>query len=343
MCIGQARLRVDAMGALDRVIVGQGALGQIRYLNAKKIGNRYYLIDDTRSTKIITKDAKHGVDFSGFIYWDKDGKLVHDYDETAVDAHYYAGVVYDFWKQKYNRESYDGKGSPIVSLVHYGYNYNNAFWNENQMVYGDGDGRQYRSLSAALDVVAHELTHAVMQSEVGFIYEGESGAVEEAIADIFAVQVEKFHKGSTNWELGEDVYTPYIDNDAQRSLADPKKYGGIDHYSKRYKGADDNGGVHYNATIIGKAAHLLSEGGTHYGITVQGIGMDKMGQIYYHALVNYLQPNTNFQDLKRHCIQSAKDLFGNTSQEAISTEQSFEAVGIKKLSFGAQMWTYLFG
>ncbi|MFC0297338.1 M4 family metallopeptidase [Geobacillus jurassicus] len=313
---------------------GTGVLGETRKLQMQKSGNAYTLIDATRGSKIVTHDAVHTLNLPGKIWTSSDAKLDSPYEAPAVDAHYFAGLVYDYYKNVYGRNGLDGKNGEIHSTVHYAQDYNNAFWNGYQIVYGDGDGDTFLPLSGALDVVAHELTHAVTEHTANLTYEGESGAINEAISDIFAELIEARVKGSTDWLIGEDVYTPGIDGDAIRSLKDPAAYGYPDHYSKRYTGEEDNGGVHINSSIINKAAYLISEGGTHYGVTVTGIGKDKLGKILYRALTVYLTPSSNFHQLRLAMIQAAKDLYKD-GPEAKTVDDAFRAVGIDAPSASA--------
>jgi bacillolysin len=158
-----------------------------------------------------------------------------------------------------------------MDQVHYGINYNNAFWDGSRMTYGDGDGVLFIPLNRGLDVVgksrfcramvkmatsifaytfsnskkAHELTHGVTSSTSNLVYRGQSGALNEAMSDIFAALVEMENGGSYDevWQLGEAVFTPSIDGDALRSLKDPAKYGDYDYFPKRYRGDMDNGGL----------------------------------------------------------------------------------------------------
>lgn len=311
---------------------GTGVLGDKKTIQANKIKNKYYLQDYTRGLGIQTFDSAYKDEdtggLPGKLWVDADGKLNSTYDAPAVDAHYYAGVTYDYYKKTFNRNSFDGNGAAINSHVHYGKNYNNAFWDGTQMVYGDGDGKVFRPLSGALDVVGHEITHAVTERTAGLIYEGESGAINESISDIFATLIEFYNKKSADWLIGEDVYTPSKKGDALRYMDNPTKAGDPDHYSKRYVGDDDNGGVHINSGISNKTAYLISQGGTHYGVTVKGIGQDKLGKIYYRALTQYLTPASNFQHLRYAVIQSAKDLYGAKSSAVTTVTNAFAAVGI---------------
>lgn len=307
---------------------GYGVLGDSKTLNMLLSGSYYYLQDNTRGNGVFTYDAANRTRLSGSLWSSVDTLLNASYDRAAVDAHYYAGKTYDYYKNVFGRNSYDGNGGALKSSVHYGSRYNNAFWNGTQMVYGDGDGSTFIPLSGSVDVVAHELTHAVTDTSSDLIYQNESGALNEAISDIFGTLVEFYANSNPDYEIGEDIYTPSIANDALRSMSDPTKYGDPDHYSKRYTGTSDNGGVHTNSGIINKQAYLLAKGGTHYGVTVAGIGNDKLAAIYYRANTVYLTASSTFSQARAAVVQAASDLYGATSAEVSSVKNSFSAVGI---------------
>ncbi|SCC19909.1 thermolysin [[Bacillus] enclensis] len=312
----------------DAVGTGTGVLGDSKSLNTTFSSSTYYLQDNTRGGGVFTYDAKNRQRLPGSLWADADNKFNASYDGAAVDAHYYAGETYDYYKDVHNRNSYDGNGAALKSTVHYSRSYNNAFWNGQQMVYGDGDGSTFVPLSGGLDVVAHELTHAVTDTTADLIYQNESGAINESMSDVFGTLLE-YHTGNNpDWEIGEDIYTPGVSGDALRSMSDPTKYNDPDHYSVRYTGTGDNGGVHINSGIGNKAAYLLSQGGTHYGVNVTGIGTDKVGDIYYRALTQYLTPSSNFSQLRSAVVQSTSDLYGSGSSEVASVNAAFDAVGV---------------
>jgi len=285
-----------ANGVTGTTFTGTGidVLGQSQTFKTTKSGSYYYLQDSTR----------------------------------AVSAHVNATKTYDFFKNTYGRNSYDNNGAALNSTVHYSRSYNNAFWDGSKMVYGDGDGQTFTYLSGALDVVAHELSHAVTEYTAGLIYQNESGAINEAVSDIFGTVAEYSVGSNFDWLVGEDIYTPGIAGDGLRSMSNPAANGDPDHYSVRYTGTQDNGGVHINSGIVNKAAYLLASGGSHYGVSVQGIGVMEMGDIYYRALTVYLTPTSNFSSLRQAVVQSAKDLHGATSTQAVAAAKSFDAVGI---------------
>ncbi|KEK22941.1 M4 family metallopeptidase [Bacillus gaemokensis] len=320
---------VKPVTGTNKVGTGKGVLGDTKSINTTLSGSSYYLQDNTRGATIFTYDAKNRSTLPGTLWADADNTLNAKYDAAAVDAHYYAGVTYDYYKNTFNRNSINDAGAPLKSTVHYGNKYNNAFWNGSQMVYGDGDGVTFTSLSGGVDVIGHELTHAVTEYSSNLIYQNESGALNEAISDIFGTLVEYFDNRNPDWEVGEDIYTPGKTGDALRSLSDPTKYGDPDHYSKRYTGSGDNGGVHTNSGIINKAAYLLANGGTHYDVTVNGIGKDKVGAVYYRANTQYFTESTTFSQARAGLVQAAADLYGANSAEVTAVKQSYDAVGVQ--------------
>ncbi|MDN4523019.1 M4 family metallopeptidase [Fictibacillus fluitans] len=302
-------------------------------------GQQFFLKDISHPglKAITTYDFKNQWDsrtvpLPGTLYSGNDASFRDKYDAAAVDAHYNSEQVYHFYKDELGRNSIDGKGGEIISTVHYGQNYNNAFWNGRQMTYGDGDNIFFIPLSAALDVAAHEMTHGVTTNTAGLIYRNQSGALNEAFSDIFGTLIDK-----DDWEVGEDAMAPaaYFDGrPSLRSLSKPDKYpvnaayvpygNGKGMYPKHmdeYYNLPlnlDNGGVHINSSIINHAAYLT-------GIE---IGKPKLAQIYYRALTTYLTPNSTFIDSRHALIQSAVDLYGEGSAEEAAVISAHDRVGI---------------
>ncbi|MCZ8538627.1 M4 family metallopeptidase [Paenisporosarcina quisquiliarum] len=326
--VGKPSPGVTSPTGTNTVGTGKGVLGDTKSFNTVTNSNGSYLVDRTRGNGIFTYNAKNRTQTPGTLWLDADNVLNAAYDGAAVDAHAYAAQTYDYYKNVHSRNSYDGNGAQLISTVHYGRNYNNAFWSGSQMVYGDGDGSTFIPLSGALDVIAHELTHAVTDTTADLIYQNESGAINESMSDIFGTLVEYHFNNKPDWQIGEDIYTPGTSGDALRSMADPTQSGDPDHYSKRYVGTQDNGGVHWNSGISNKAAYLLSNGGTHYGVSVAGIGNDKSGKIFYRTLTQYLTPNSTFAQYRVAAVQAATDLYGASSTEVSSVKAAFTAVGV---------------
>ncbi|KZE74553.1 bacillolysin [Paenibacillus polymyxa] len=299
---------------------GKGVLGDTKSFTTTASGSSYQLKDTTRGNGIVTYTASNRQNIPGTLLTDADNVWN---DPAGVDAHAYAAKTYDYYKSKFGRNSIDGRGLQLRSTVHYGSRYNNAFWNGEQMTYGDGDGSTFIAFSGDPDVVGHELTHGVTEYTSNLEYYGESGALNEAFSDVIGNDIQR-----KNWLVGDDIYTPNIAGDALRSMSDPTLYDQPDHYSNLYKGSSDNGGVHTNSGIINKAYYLLAQGGNFHGVTVNGIGRDAAVQIYYSAFTNYLTSSSDFSNARAAVIQAAKDLYGANSAEATAAAKSFDAVGV---------------
>jgi vibriolysin len=210
----------------------------------------------------------------------------------------------------------------------------NAFWNGSQMVYGDGDGSTSAPLSRSFDVAAHELTHAVTSASSKLVYQNESGALNEAMSDIFAAICEARRDGGVSantWKIGEEVWTPGTAGDALRYMNDPIADGqSKDYYPTRYTGSQDNGGVHLNSGIANLAFKLLVTGGTHprskTTINVPALGMEQAGKIFYRAQTTYFTSSTNFAAARTATANAANDLYGSDAKFAV--ESAWAAVGV---------------
>jgi len=334
---------IEKYNAVDNITgFGYGVLGarqSFEIAQNEKTG-AFHLFDGKRGQGVHTFDAENMDEnwFNIFSQWfgytgvEVESKNKFFDDKAAVDAHVNAGKVYDYYKKTFNRNSFDDKGAKLISSVHVGESWNNAAWNGIQMMYGDGDGKTFIPLSAGLDVIGHELTHAVTEHTANLVYKNESGALNESLSDIMGVMVEK-----KSWDLGADIYTPGKPGDALRSLKDPASIpnplkpgeGYPDHYNKRYTGTADNGGVHINSSINNKAAYLVSDGGTHYGVKVTGVGREATEKIYYRALTKYLTANSDFKMMRQAALQSAEDLYGKNSKELQAVTKAYDAVGVK--------------
>lgn len=306
----------------------------ITQVKEPKSGTKFALEDYSHANLegIFTYDAKNdGSSRNDTLYVGNSAAFIGDYDRAAVDAHYNSEKVYEYFLNEHSRNSLDGEGMEIVSKVHYGNNYNNAFWNGSYMTYGDGDGEFFISLAAGLDVAAHEMTHGVISRTANLEYRHQSGALNESLADVFGVLVD-----DEDWEMGEDIMAPAAKAEGVtrlRSLSDPNNvvvsnaqraaYGsGVypDHMDEYYDMPTnvDNGGVHVNSSITNHAAYLIG----------QEIGREKLGQIYYRALTVYLTPNSIFSDARQAIVQSAIDIYGEGSEVEVAVHSGFDAVGI---------------
>ena len=279
-------------------------------------------------------------------------------DGAVNDAHVYAGYTYDYYFKRFGRRGLDNNNIRIRSLVHpvrrtaadlalyfnqFPDFFVNAFYaGGGVMVYGVGlppgftsGGQTWNHLAGALDVVAHELTHGVTDFSSGLIYRNESGALNEAFSDIMGASVEFFFQPAGSGELkadylcGEDVVQP----GGLRSMENPQVFGDPDHYSRRFVGLSDNGGVHINSGIANHAFYLAVEGGTNRtsGLAVQGVGAanrEQIEQVFYRAFTQMLPANATFALARAATIQAARDLHGVNSNAERAVTQAWTAVGV---------------
>ncbi|HFJ9437542.1 TPA: M4 family metallopeptidase [Bacillus albus] len=319
---------------------GKDDLGITRTFGISEQSNgKYALADYTRGQGIETYD----VNYRDITFEDKyyPGILATSTSTTfndpkAVSAHYLATNVYDFYKDKYKRNSFDNKGKKVVSVVHAWdsgetndpKNWANAFSaninNVSMLIYGD-------PMVRAFDIAGHEFTHAVTSSESNLEFFGESGAINEALSDIMGTAIEKYiNNGEFNWTIGEQS------GSVLRNMKNPssvKFFNGVsypDDYSKYSDlNGEDNEGVHFNSSIINKVAYLIAQGGTHNGVTVNGIGEDKMFDIFYYANTDELNMTSNFTELRLACLKVATNKYGANSIEVEAVQKAFDAAKIK--------------
>ena len=321
-------------------------------------GSTYYMEDLTRRMGTFnmnnTGNTTTGTGGTQSRYTGTDDVWSATNERAGVDAHYGAAMTYDYFKNAHGRNGINGSNGPgttaaaanstislVASRVHFGSNYNNAFWYNNTMSYGDGNGTSFTPL-VTLDIAGHEMTHGVTQYEAGLTYSNESGALNESMSDVFGAMVELYARGGTvtsdTWKIGEQAYTPNTAGDALRYMDNPHLAGNggytsdddPDHYAERYTGTADSGGVHINSGIGNKAFHLAAAGGTHHrsGVTVTGMGTTDAAKIWYRALTIYMTSGTNFAGARTAMLNSATDLFGATSTQYNTTAAAWCAVGV---------------
>lgn len=278
-------------------------------------------------------------------------------DATANAAYANTGYTYWFYKNFLGRDSYDGAGATLKSSVHFTFytgiscDGDNAAWlgaPYSQMVYGDGDGSMFTPLAQALDVTAHELTHAVTDVSSKLTYQNESGALNEGMSDIFGAVAEAWRASggsstgnpasitatANTWKIGEEITVPgSLPGNALRFMDNPTADGySKDYYPERITGSSDNGGVHGNSGLANLAFYLLSQGGKHprskTTVSVTGIGIAKATQIFFKANTSLFTASTNFQGARTATAQAAKTLFGDCSAEWANTHRAWDAVGV---------------
>jgi Zn-dependent metalloprotease len=240
----------------------------------------------------------------------------------AVSAHYNAKVCYDYYKNIHGRNSINGTGGNIISIINVtesGQAMDNAYWNGQAMFYGNGN-QVFKPLAGALDVGGHEMTHGVVQNSANLEYQDQAGALNESFADIFGAMIE-----GNNWQMGEDITKKsYIASGALRDLSNPHNGGSSlsdngwqPMYMKEYyAGTSDNGGVHTNSGIPNFAYYLFAT----------KVTKAKAEKIYYRALTKYLTSKSKFLNERYAVIQACKDLY--TATEEAWAKWAFDSVQI---------------
>jgi Zn-dependent metalloprotease len=279
-------------------------------------------------------DAKNGYDLPGLLVRGEGDPSSKD---TAVNEAYKgSGSTYDFYWEVFRRKSIDGDGMRLDSTVHYGEQYDNAFWNGAQMVYGDGDGEFFNRFTRAIDVIGHELTHGVTESEGKLAYQGQPGALNESFSDVFGILVKQYvlnqKAEEASWIIGEGLFTSRVQGVGIRSMKAPGtayddpilgKDPQSAHMKKIYRGSDDNGGVHINSGIPNHAFYTAA-------MTLGGFTWKKPGAIWYSALTEYVRSRTDFKEAAEITLFVAKDLFGKGSREEKAVGEGWRKVGVLK-------------
>lgn len=251
---------------------------------------------------------------------------------AAVDANFAVNETWRYFRDRHGRLGADGSGTRIKTFVHFGSEYNNASGADSVIVLGDGDGLSYGSF-AALDVVAHEFTHSVVQATSGVPYSGEGGAIDEALCDIFGTAVEFRSGRNPDFLIGEDVVRAENPRTNFRDLSSPT----VSHLSQKlYVGGcspdstNDNCGVHSNSGIVNNAFYLLAVGGTHAvsGTKVPKIGREVAEDIFYEAMSRYMFVGTNFYRMAHATLSASTDLYGFNSKQYKAVRSAWQAVGV---------------
>jgi bacillolysin len=353
---------------------GLGVKGDRKKLSVTTVGGAFLAHDRLRPADVYTFDLRGDwvrtlavLNGSTQLF---DADLAADADNdwldgASVDAHVGMGWTYDYLFSRFERQGLNAENVRMISLVHpidrsdvftappelVGLFNLNAFYcglcgpdGVGVAVFGEGlppnlllGGKRIGYFSGALDVVAHELAHAVTDFTSALIPLDESGALNEAFSDIIGVEVEHYAEpffrdgaGRADYLLGEDVIEP----GGIRSLPNPQQFGDPDHYSLRFLGLDDNGGIHTNSLIATHAYYLAIEGGTNRvsGLDVTGVGAanrEQMEQIFFRAFTQFLTPLSTFADARAATIQAARDIYGVGSTPEAAVIQAWDAVGVQ--------------
>jgi Zn-dependent metalloprotease len=247
-------------------------------------------------------------------------------DQPINQAYDGLGATYDYYWSVFQRDSIDGQGLPLLGCVHYGANYDNAFWdNAGHMFFGDGDGKLLTQTTAGIDVIGHELTHGVTQHEANLTYSGQSGALNESISDVFGIQVKQRALNQdvtqSDWLIGADIVGPEL-RPALRSMKEPgtanphdQQPADMDHYVP-------GGDVHINSGIPNRAFCVVAT-------TLGGHAWDAAGPIWYMTLCDpALRSGATFAQFARLTAKHAQRTYGPSSSEANAVRAGWDAVKI---------------
>ena len=316
---------------------GLDLLGTTRSLNVWHSGSAYYMIDTSKpmfnSTSgdgyIETDDARgltqNQITVTNTIqnlYYVTSASASSWGNPDAVSAAYNLSQTYDYYSDRFSRNSYDGNGGDIGAIVRIG-SLANAFWNNQYKMMFFGNVDRY---AGSLDVIGHEVTHGVIfatGSQGVLFYSGQSGALNEAYADIFGEMVEARTKGTNDWLIGSQLATII------RSMSNPAAYGQPATMSQYVVTTSDNGGVHINSGIINRAYYLLAAG------LKDAIGNHDAERIFYRNLTVSMKPLSQFIDARLGCVAAAEALFGAGSVQAIKTAEAFDGVELYAAPAGA--------
>ena len=256
-------------------------------------------------------------------------------DPAVDEAFDSSGQVWEMFDSQFGRQSIDGRGGTVSITVHYGRDYDNAFWDGTQLVFGDGDGQIFDRFTKPMDVMAHEYTHGVTQYTVGLAYQDQSGALNESISDVFASMAKQRVLGQTvaeaDWLIGAGLFMPGINAKGLRSMREPGTA-----YDDPQIGRDlqvgsmadyvvtdtDNGGVHINSGIPNRAFTLAA-------LDIGGYSWEKAGQVWYDTLVNgQLSAQAGFESFAQATVTSARRLFLNDPSVADKIYAAWSDVGL---------------
>ena len=280
----------------------------------------------------IIYDAKNGSTLPGTIVRKEgDGPVA---DMAVNEAYDGSGTTYDLYKNIYGRDSIDNNGMRLDSTVHYKKDYDNAFWDGEQMVYGDGDGELFNRFTIAIDVIGHELTHGVTQFEAKLVYSQQPGALNESMSDVFGSLVKQYSLSQSaneaDWLIGAGLLAAGVNGVALRSMKAPGtayddpvlgKDPQPGHMQDYVNTASDNGGVHINSGIPNRAFYITA-------MQLGGKAWEKAGQIWYVTLRDKLTSSSNFQSCANQTFTVAGALFGAGSLEQQAVKFGWSEVGI---------------
>jgi len=282
-------------------------------------------------------DAEHGTVLPGRLV-----RGEHDppgADESVDEAHDGLGATWNLLHEAFGRSSLDDAGLPLVASVHYGRRFDNAFWNGQQMVLGDGDGEIFRSFTDSVDVLGHELGHGVVQHTLGLVYLGQAGALSESVCDVLGSLIKQHRLGqdvaAADWLIGAEMFTDQVEGVALRSLeapgtaydddrlgADPQPATMDGYVELPHDAQNDNGGVHVNSGIPNHAFYRAAT-------AIGGRAWEGAGLVWYDVLTSSGLPrDADFAAFARATADAATKRFGAGSREATAVADAWHQVGL---------------
>ena len=292
-----------------------------------KLGGSLLRVAGHQQKRRIVYDAKHSDYVFSLPGEPKRYEDTQDIGDKDVDRCFNnTGLVYDFYKEVFMRNSIDDNGMAMHSSVHFGVDFDNAIWTGNQMVYGDGSDLFLKkgSVASNLTVTAHELTHGVTDNEANLVYRGQPGAMNEHMSDVFAIMCDQWFNKHTvaesSWLIGKDML---VEGQALRSIKEPgtaypsdKQISHIEDYHVGMR-------IHYSSGIPNRAFYL-----TCNEIGNNSYSWEKAGKVWYIALKDRLREYSRFQDAADLLFDIAGSVFGKDSKEQNAVYKGWEAVGI---------------
>lgn len=316
-----------AQAARQTLIAGRPAFHAALELSIDESGA---LVAEVTSAPTRTiSDAQNTESLPGLIVRTEDDEPVAD--ATVNEAFDGLGATFQMLLDAFERDSLDGAGAPLNATVHYGEDYDNAFWDGSRMVFGDGDGEVFVGFTRSLSVIGHELGHGVIQSTAGLVYRDQSGALNESIADVLGALTEQHLLGQTadqaSWLVGEGIFTDAVQGRALRSMLEPGTAYDDDELGKDPQPAhmrdyvqtvEDNGGVHINSGIPNRAFALAAR-------AVGGHAWQGAGLAWYRALTGELSSSADFSEFAEKTVAAAAEI-GSTVESAV--REAWIAVGV---------------
>jgi Zn-dependent metalloprotease len=250
-------------------------------------------------------------------------------DITAKRAFDTTHAVVDFYRQRFGRNSVDDAGMTLMSSIHYGVRYDNAFWNGAQMTYGDGDGQVFTDFTKADDVIGHELTHGVTQFTAGLDYTGEPGALNESISDVFGAMFHQWRRKQTaaqaDWLIGAAVLGPAAiakGYTCLRNMAQPRSQHCMSPQPSHYSDYVPGGDPHENSGIPNHAFYLAA-------LTIGGRSWEKAGKVWYAALTSpKAHASTGMAEFATLTRAAARSLFPSDTNVYRGVDDAWTRVGI---------------